>query len=276
MNNTFRLREIVPILAFGLISCSPPPDNTTQTRFEEMQKKIETQDAAIIAHKKTITESLDKQVASLEEMQKKIEAQDAAINSYKKTTTEYLDKQVTLMKQSLANLAELFSALQEQVRAEVASLRQSIHNEETAVLDPTSKGYSSVSTDKGVFLFSVADAIPFLDGHKIVLEIGNPMNMTFQGFKLRIRHGRRPPPIPSVNIGETNAARTIEQWIEDRRVWEKTLRKVEFSFTDSLPPGAWSMVDFTLKETKPEDVAYLEVSIETDTISLRKPLRDTK
>jgi len=43
-----------------------------------------------------------------------------------------------------------------------------------------------------------------------------------------------------------------------------------------LAPGAWTKIDFALKETKPEDVAYLEVGIETDQISLRKPLQDLK
>jgi len=203
--------------------------------------------------------------ARIDQFEKKIEAQNAAIAQFERSTSDALDKKVNRMAQSLAEF-----------RGEVSSLRQSFYGEKTATLDPASKGYSSVSTDKGVFLFTVDGAEPFLDGHKIILRIGNPMNMTFLGFKLKVRYGRRPPAFPSFEAGDTNTAAIFQKWVQDWQAWEKTVRKTEFSFTDSLQPGAWNKIDFTLKETKPEDVAHLEVSIETDQISLRKPLSDLK
>lgn len=90
--------------------------------------------------------------------------------------------------------------------ARFPALDSPFYGEKTATLDPDSKGYSYVSTDKGVFLFTVDGAEPFLDGHKIILRIGNPMNMTFSGFKLKVRYGKRPPAFPSFEAGDTNAA----------------------------------------------------------------------
>lgn len=211
--------------------------------------------------------------ARIDQLEKKIEAQNAAIAQFERSSSDALDKKVNTMAQSLA---EYVIKLESDVRGEVFSLRQSFCGAKIATLDPASKGYSSVSTDKGVFLFSVDGAEPFLDGHKIILKIGNPMNMTFLGFKLKVRYGKRPPAFPSFEAGDTNAVAILQKWEQDWQAWEKTVRKTEFSFTDSLQPGAWNKIDFILRETKPEDVAHLEVSIETDQISLRKPLSDLK
>ena len=219
----------------------------------------------------TTSAQLDQKTqAQLREMERKLDAQSAALARFEQSTTEALDKKVTTMGQSLA---ELFSKLDTDVRSQVSTLRQSFYGEKTAVLDPTTKGYASVSTDKGVFLFSVADASPFLDGHKIVVEIGNPMNVTFSGFKLKIRYGRRPPAFPSFELSDTNATVALKKWVEDKQAWDAGIRKTEVSFTEDLVPGTWTKVDFTLKETKPEDVAYIEVGIETDRLSLRRPLK---
>lgn len=211
--------------------------------------------------------------ARIGQLEKKLDAQNAAIAQFERTASDMLDKKVNTMAQSLA---EYVAKLESDVRGELSSLKRFFYGEKTAKLDPASKGYSSVSTDQGMFLFSVAGAEPFLDGHKIILEIGNPMNMTFSGFKLKVRHGRRPPAFPPFEVGDTNAVEIFQKWAQDTKSWEKTLRKTEFSFTDSLQPGTWNKVDFTLKETKPEDVAYLEISIEIDKISLRKPVSDLK
>ncbi len=78
-----------------------------------------------------------------------------------------------------------------------------------------SKSYSYISTDKGVFLFAVDGVEPFLDGHKILLRIGNPMNMTFSGFKLKVRYGKRPPVSPSFE--STSAATNSSPFLKSGR-----------------------------------------------------------
>ena len=160
----------------------------------------------------------------------------------------------------------------------IANLNQSVYGLKSAVLDPSAKGYSFINTDKGIFLFSVDNVTPYLDGHKVTLRIGNPMYATFTGFKLRVLYGRRPPLMPTADIAKSSAENQAanQKWWQDRQDWAKAVRTTDVSFTDTLEPGSWNMVDFTLADTKPEDVAYLEVAIFTDTISLRKPLSDLK
>ncbi|MCX7866150.1 MAG: DUF3251 domain-containing protein [Limisphaera sp.] len=258
-----------PMLAILVIatmtSCSP--DATTTARIDQLEKRIEAQNTAIAQLEKTI----EAQNTAIAQFEKKIETQNTAIAQFGRSTSDALDKKVNTMAQSLVAYV---TKLESDVRVELFSLRQSF--KKVATLDPASKGYSPVSTDKGVLLFAVDGAEPFLDGHKFILRIGNPMNMTFSGFKLKVRYGKRPPAFPSFEVGDTNAVAVLQKWARDMQGWEKTVRETEFSFTDSLEPGAWNKIDFILKETKPEDVAHLEVSIETDRISLRRPLSDLK
>jgi hypothetical protein len=205
--------------------------------------------------------------AQIDKFEKKLEAQEEAVARSGRETSEALEKRFNTLGISLA---EHYNKLDADIRSQVTNLRQAFYGEKSAVLDPASKGYGTVTTDKGIFLFAVDGAEPFLDGHKIILRVGNPMNMTFSGFKLKVRYGKRSPEIPSFEPGDTNSAAVFQKWWDDKQVWEKKIRKTDISFTETLQPGAWTRIDFTLKETKPEDVAYLEVGIDTDQISLRK------
>jgi hypothetical protein len=140
-----------------------------------------------------------------------------------------------------------------------------------AMLDPSSKGYSVLDTGRGSLLISCDNAAPYLEGHRIKLRLGNPLNMQFSGFKLKFKFGRKPPALPGT--GKTkpqNSGKTIEQWQKDYQMWKTTLKSAEESFTDDLKPGSWTTVEATLPQTKPEDIAYLEIAIDTDRISLSK------
>jgi hypothetical protein len=143
--------------------------------------------------------------------------------------------------------------------------------QKTAILDPSSKGYSILDTGRGSLLVACDGAAPYLDGHRVKLRFGNPLFMQFSGFKLKFQFGRKPPPFPTKeNTKDGNILKAIEQWQKDNETWRTTLKKAEESFTDDLKPGSWTTVEATLGQTKPEDIAYLEVAIDTDRISLTK------
>ena len=143
--------------------------------------------------------------------------------------------------------------------------------QKTAILDPSSKGYSILDTGRGSLLITCDGAAPYLDGHRLKLRLGNPLFMQFSGFKLKFQFGRKPPPFPSKeNTKDENILKAIEQWQKDNQTWKTTLKTAEESFTDDLKPGSWTIVEATLAQTKPEDIAYLEMAIDTDRISLTK------
>jgi len=142
----------------------------------------------------------------------------------------------------------------------------------TATIDPNSTAYSFLDTGAGVLLISCDGVEPYLDGHRIKLRLGNPLNMQFSGFKLRFKFGRKPPELPKLkNMSKSDFLKAGEAWQRDYDAWKESLREAESSYAVDLLPGAWKTVRATLPQTKAEDIAYVEVSIETNRISLRTP-----
>ena len=188
----------------------------------------------------------------IDALEKKISALEQRIKSEEHETSElYLD---------------LFK-LRFDVRDRIEALK-----ERTATIDLNSTGYSFLDTGGGVILISSDGAEPYLDGHRIKLRLGNPLNMRFSGFKLKFKFGRKPPSPPTIKgMNGSDFLEAGEAWQRDYDAWKESLRSAEGSYTVDLSPGAWRTVQATLPQTKAADLAYVEVSIQTDTISLRAP-----
>jgi len=138
--------------------------------------------------------------------------------------------------------------------------------EKFAIIDPNGQGFSMVESNNGTFLISCKGAEQYLDGHKLILNIGNPYFMTYSGFTMKAKFGTRPPEFPKDAPAEQTA-----EWQKKYGEWEKTLKEKELFFTDELAAGAWSKVELVLAPSKPEEVAYVSVSMRTNQVSLRKP-----
>jgi hypothetical protein len=77
-------------------------------------------------------------------------------------------------------------------------------------------GISFLDTGGGVLFVSCVGAEQYLDGHRIKLRIGNPLNLRFSGFELKFKFGRKPPEPPTVE--NTNGAvfqRESETWLRN-------------------------------------------------------------
>ena len=87
----------------------------------------------------------------------------------------------------------------------------------SAVFDPSeTKGYSRLDTTSGFFLFSIMDIKPYLDGYKIVANVGNPSAARYIGFALKAKWGGR---------FDVNKAKTDKSYNYDS--WQKTLTEKE-------------------------------------------------
>jgi len=122
---------------------------------------------------------------------------------------------------------------------------------DTVVLDPIEKGYGRLNSNSGFFFVSCEDAQPYLDGYKVIMNIGNPTTATYNGFKLKVKWGKQ------FVSKEMNYI-----------VWQKSLKTAEKKFTDKLMPASWNKIELILSPAKPEEVRYIEFSIETDQILL--------
>jgi hypothetical protein len=121
-------------------------------------------------------------------------------------------------------------------------------------LNLTEKGYGKLETNTGFFFISCAGVENYLDGYKIILNIGNPLAVSYMGFKLKVKWGK-PYDIKSKPF------RSYDDW-------EKTLHKSEKSFTDLLKPASWNKVELILSPATAEDVKYVNIEMGTDNISL--------
>ena len=81
-----------------------------------------------------------------------------------------------------------------------------------ASLDLTDKSYSLVKSNVGNLLVSCDDIKQYGDGQKISLLIGNPYNMTFDGYTITAIYSRRFPDRPKGNDPE------------NRKIWNSEIK----------------------------------------------------
>ena len=153
----------------------------------------------------------------------------------------------------IADLERQVKGAQEKIAAldlEVTFLKSALDGRKAAYLDPSSPGgYTRMDSSAGSFVVSLEDVQPYLDGYKVTLNIGNLTSATYQGFTLKAEWGR-----DLFNFAQSEK--------------KDSSRQKNFSFTQSLQPGAWNKVQIVIPSTKPEDFKFLRLSIDTDVISL--------
>lgn len=167
-------------------------------------------------------------------------------------------RQIELILQDLSVLKGRVSALQQ----EVSDLRTSLFwvqlqqdQYRTINLDLSSpRKYQRIDASTGSFLVSVIEGVPYLEGYKLRLNIGNPSYATYAGFTLKAKWG------PKYDYSAYSVASYAK--------WEESLREKEFSFTDHLRPGVWNWVEVILADTKANELGFFQLSLEADTVSL--------
>jgi hypothetical protein len=151
----------------------------------------------------------------------------------------------------------------------IKNLSESVFGEKSIILDPSEKGFSVLETNTGFFLVSFGNATPYLDGHKIQLNIGNPFQMDFNGIVSKVTYGRREPDFPdSEKLSNEEYTKATNKWNKDYEVWKQSLREKEISLLNTLLPGMWNKIEITLPSTKPEEIGYLKLSIRANQVSL--------
>lgn len=134
--------------------------------------------------------------------------------------------------------------------------------DKAAHLDPATTKFNRAVTKYGSLMVSCQGVKPYLDGVKVTLHIGNPMSVEFAGLTLGVTWNAR-------FVGDESNSDARLRWI-------KTHRHQEFTFTNSLEPGRWNEVEFVLPQTRPEQLGYLKVTVETNEASLLVPRKPAK
>ncbi|MHA1685591.1 MAG: DUF3251 domain-containing protein [Candidatus Heimdallarchaeaceae archaeon] len=157
-------------------------------------------------------------------------------------------------------LEQEVSQLQRQIQElqfKVLSVEYSQDRYNTVVLDPSSpKGYQRINTSSGFFLISLMSMESYLDGYKLILHIGNPSTATYKGFNLKVKWGKR---------------FEYKEFLSDFSAynkWKETLQEKKVEYTDDLNPASWNKIEFIISPAKPEQLGYIELSMETNIVSL--------
>ncbi|MDA8227932.1 MAG: DUF3251 domain-containing protein [Desulfitobacterium hafniense] len=120
-------------------------------------------------------------------------------------------------------------------------------------------GFMKIETDLGMFFVSVKQVEPYLDGVQVTLSIGNPMNATFNGLKMKIEYGTH------------NALDFSANGTDKYNQWKKTLKEKSIDLNTEIKPGTWNTAKFTIPAISPNDFGYLCVEINSDSVSLLQP-----
>jgi hypothetical protein len=144
-------------------------------------------------------------------------------------------------------------------------------------LDPSQKGYGCISSDDDRYIFLVAweNIIPYADGQKITLRIGNPYYCDFSGFDIHIKYGPREPMLPKAQKQPTKVQsdewlKAFKSWNKIHDDWKASLKEKTISLSDILKEGSWTTVNIVLAPAKPEEVAYISLGMSTNKILMRK------
>ena len=166
-------------------------------------------------------------------------------------------KKVSELEASVAAMSVQLNAAENRVVAletDLAGLRLEAAPTKTVTFDPANdKGYQRLDSTVGPFLVSFHGATPYLDGLRIACRLGNPTSVRFDGVKLKVKWGPR--------LDLTDKSTKYADWLN-------SLHEKEVSLSENLLPGSWNRVSFVLSPAKQESFGYLELSVETDTISL--------
>lgn len=167
----------------------------------------------------------------------------------------------------VARIQEDFTSLEKEVkelsktvegmRSELTrvELNQVTNSHSSVTIDPASpKSFQRLDSSAGSFFVSLSDVVPFLDGYKVILNVGNPLDVTYSGFTLDVKWG------PRYDYSKFS--------VPTYKAWSSQLKEQKFPYADSLRPGAWNKVSIIISPAKAEDLGYLELSIETDTVQM--------
>jgi hypothetical protein len=172
------------------------------------------------------------------------------------------DKKVAALETKVASLEGRVAREAEnsvQLQKDLVALEWKVESadDSEAVLDPTDQGYAFVRTRAGSLLVAVDNMTPYGDGQKLTLRIGNPMAITFNGFTVQVKYGRRFPKT-------TDSAK----WQEEYKARQDSMREKEMKLTDTLRPGTWNKVTMILAPASPAEVGYLSIRIAVDNVGL--------
>lgn len=130
-----------------------------------------------------------------------------------------------------------------------------------AVLPADFRGLASVDTGSGVLFIARGEAVPYLNGYKVKLNVGNPWVARILGADIKVRTGTPRPTVDSVGFD-------IQKLKRARASWESGLKETDITVTEPLEPGKWISLEVLILPASSEQLGYMDVSIRVTQMTL--------
>jgi hypothetical protein len=165
-----------------------------------------------------------------------------AAQSRNRTTPAQAGPQIQALRAEVAALKDRVTKLESQVGA-LEKFQDEFPSRDAVLATDERLGYTPVVSIKNrwPFVVSLASVDPYLDGYKVTFNVGNPNNVTFNGYKLHV--------VCTEAMGTGGAVRDV-------------------SLPSPLYPGTWATAEVFLTPIR-QLGRLIVVSIDVDQIALR-------
>jgi hypothetical protein len=116
------------------------------------------------------------------------------------------------------------------------------------VLDPSSRVFQRLDSDGGYFLVSIQSITPYLNGYKVMLNVGNPLAADFRDA--------------------TFSAKWAKDLDSSPEAPAPVVHHQDFQVATPLRSGKWNTVELDLIPAAPDELGILTLSVAAKTVGL--------
>jgi hypothetical protein len=167
---------------------------------------------------------------------------------------QQLQKDLANFRTQIVSLEQTVDSLQKTVEIQGYVLKTKQERQDSISLNLTEHTFQRLDTDTGFFLISVMDAVPYLNGYKLHLRIGNPSYAGYSAAKLTVKWNKQ------YQYDKYTEASFSE--------WQKSYQTKETTLLDTLTAGSWNSVELILAPATTEQLGIVTLSMNTDTVFL--------
>lgn len=192
---------------------------------------------------------LESRLQDLEDKLKVIEKRADSAMLAAESGGQDLKQRVEAVEQKSSEAIAQTSSFAEEQNSRFQRIEQSITNvmrmkeesEAVAYLEPDAPGHRTLQTEHGTFLVRIEsiERDPIGGGFRAELNIGNPMGLELQEFRLKGDFGL---PAPKLNPGEAygDYSKRLDEW-------QKTMTPFDEGLIEGILPNAWTRVSLPLR-----------------------------
>lgn len=154
----------------------------------------------------------------------------------------------------MAQLEKTIADLQSTVSFDRLLIANKLDKHESINIDPSSRDFQRLDTDSGFFLVSLESVTAYLNGYKLMLDIGNPSDANFQSATISVTWSK-----PYDWAHYTDAS---------YKQWQSAEHTQDFQVSTTLRAGTWNPVEVDLVPAAADELGFLQLSMKVKGVLL--------